>query len=123
MQVRDLGVEVNFQRVDRRDKVWLFDVSGAFSSTRAGLKRTDTLWKALGKAAVLHEERRTNPKRTNLGALVLLSTDLPARQSAGGKALAAMRGPSRAVDDVVELLDGEGLQRLQTYALDSRKGR
>jgi site-specific DNA-methyltransferase (adenine-specific) len=119
----DLGVEVSFRALDHKGRPWLFDVSGAFSSTRPGLKRTDTLWKALGKAAVLHEERRTNPKRTDLGALVLLSTDLPARQSAGGKALAAMCGPTRAVHDVVELLDDDGLERLEAYALDGRERR
>ena len=107
----DLGVEVNFRSVDQKGNVWLFDVSGAFSSTRPGLKRTDTLWKALGKAAVLHEERHRNRKRTDLGPLVLLSTDIPPRQSAGGKALAVMKGSS--VHDVVELLDADGLQRLQ----------
>ena len=79
----DLGLEVDFRALDQQGKVWLFDVSGAFSATRPGLKRADTLWKALGKAAVLHEGRRANPARTDLGALVLLSTDLPPRQSAG----------------------------------------
>jgi hypothetical protein len=118
----DLGVEVDFRALDQQGKVWLFDVFGAFSVTRPGLKRADTLWKALGKAAGLHEGRRANPARTDLGALVLLSTDLPTHQSAGGKALAAMRGPSRAVHDVVELLDNEGVQRLEGYALHGRGG-
>jgi DNA modification methylase len=83
----DLGVEVNFRAQDGGGAVWLFDVSGAFSSTRPGLKRTDTLWKALGKATVLHAARTENPKRPDLGPLVLLTTDLPATNSAGGRAL------------------------------------
>ena len=52
------------------DGVWYFDVSGAFSSTRPGLKRTDTLWKALGKALVLSSVQPNVP-------LVLITTDLP----------------------------------------------
>ena len=49
------GVRVNFEAVDQQGRAWLFDVSGAFTVTkRPGLRRTDTLWKALGKAAVLH---------------------------------------------------------------------
>ena len=35
-----------------------FDVSGGFTSSRGGLQRTDTVWKALGRACVLHEAPR-----------------------------------------------------------------
>ena len=48
------GVEVNYTARDQKGDEWHFDVSGGFTSSRPGLKRTDTLWKALGKAAVLH---------------------------------------------------------------------
>ena len=47
----------------RRGDEWHFDVSGGFTSSRPGLKRTDTLWKALGKAAVLHEAYPQHPAR------------------------------------------------------------
>ena len=50
-----LGIELNYVATDRNGDDWAFDVSGAFTSNRSGLKRTDTLWKALGKAAVLHQ--------------------------------------------------------------------
>jgi hypothetical protein len=50
------GVEVNFAARDASGgHTWYFDVSGGFTSSRPGLKRTDTLWKALGKAAVLQQ--------------------------------------------------------------------
>jgi site-specific DNA-methyltransferase (adenine-specific) len=121
----DLGVEVNFSARDRRGRLWLFDVSGAFSSTRPGLKRTDTLWKALGKAAVLNEARRRDRARGDLGPLVLLSTDVPARNSAGDRALRAVTraGGASPVHDVVELLDPEGLARLGAYARGRRRAR
>lgn len=112
----DLGVDVTFRARDHAGTSWLFDVCGAFSSTRPGLKRADTLWKALGKAAVLQEARRIDPSRADLGPLVLMSTDTPVRHSAGGKALAAMTGRDRAVYDVIELLDGAGLRRLEKLA-------
>ncbi|HEY6532251.1 MAG TPA: site-specific DNA-methyltransferase, partial [Acidimicrobiales bacterium] len=75
------GVEVNFVAADAHGDDWAFDVSGAFTSNRAGLKRTDTLWKALGKAAVLHLDPDFDLP------LVLLTTDAPTRGSAGAKAL------------------------------------
>jgi DNA modification methylase len=49
------GVEVNFTARDKNGGLWLFDVTGSFTSHRAGLKRNGTLWKALGQAAVLRE--------------------------------------------------------------------
>ena len=63
------GVEVNFTARDSEGKLWFFDVTGSFTSHRAGLKRADTLWKALGKAAVLREASST--------PLVLLTTGVP----------------------------------------------
>lgn len=100
------GVEVNFKAVDRRGLAWLFDVSGAFSVTqRPGLRRTDTLWKALGKAAVLHS---FDPELR----LVLLTTDRPAANSSGHRALEAVIGPDKPVYDVIEMLDPSDVQRL-----------
>ena len=106
-----LGVEVNFLAKDATGADWAFDVSGGFTSSRAGLKRTDTLWKALGKAAVLHEARRGVP-------LVLLTTDAPTKGSAGDAALRVVLGPGRAIYDVIELLSAEGQERLHRYATD-----
>jgi site-specific DNA-methyltransferase (adenine-specific) len=102
----DLGVEVGFVARDALDDAWCFDVSGAFSSTRPGLKRTDTLWKALGKASVLHAARPT----TNY---VLLSTDKPVPRSTGDRALNQVRGPQRPVRDVIGLNDDDDLMRLR----------
>lgn len=104
------GVEVNFVAWDHKDRRWYFDVSGGFTSTRPGLRRTDTLWKALGKASVIHA---AEPK----ARLVLLTTDAPAPGSAGAKALDLVRGKGRPVADVIELLNREAQVRLGQYAL------
>jgi len=104
-----LGVEVDFLARDARGMDWAFEVSGGFTSGRAGLKRADTLWRALAKAAVLHQAQPTTP-------LVLLTTGTPAKGSTAAAALDAVRGPGRAVHDVVELLSAEGRARLAAYA-------
>ncbi len=104
-----LGVEVDFVARDAAGKEWAFDVAGGFTNTRAGLKRTDILWKALGKAAVLHQGRRGTP-------LVLITTDLPTKGSAGDAALRAVVGPGRAIHDVIGLPSDEGQERLRRYA-------
>ena len=118
----DLGVALDFRARDSKGGTWLFDLSGAFSATRPGLRRPDVLWRALGKASVLHQARSTDPSRTDLGPLVLLSTDLPAPRSAGGKALRAVQGDAGTapVTDALTLLDPASATRLRGYA---KKGR
>lgn len=113
VKLSGLGIELHFLAVDQAGHEWAFDVSGAFTSGRAGLKRTDTLWRVLGKAAVLHEGRGDLP-------LVLLTTDAPARGSAGHAALKVLRGPDRPVFDLVELLNTDDQERLRDYALRGR---
>ncbi|MGH2729951.1 MAG: hypothetical protein ACRDJI_05010, partial [Actinomycetota bacterium] len=99
---------VNFVAKDKAGKRWFFDVSGAFTSSRAGLRRTDTLWKALGKASVL-EASPVGDYR-----LILLTTDLPPKASAGAQALRAARGST--FHDAIEMLSAEGQDRLRRYA-------
>ncbi|MGH8982172.1 MAG: DNA-methyltransferase [Acidimicrobiales bacterium] len=107
----DAGVEVSFVGADERGEQWLFDVAGAFSTTRPGLQRSDTLWRALGKAAVV--------QHTTPGArLVLLTTDTPAPNSAAGRALGALTGPdatAKPIFDVIGLRVREDLDRLAGY--------
>ena len=104
------GVEVNFSALDQTGRRWLFDVSGAFSVTqRPGLRRTDTLWKALGKAAVLHSRPDKDP-------LVLLTTDRPVPNSAGHRALQAVTGTDNPVYAVIEMEDPDDLRRLAALA-------
>ena len=103
------GVEVNFRAYDQLDNPWFFDVSGGFTSTRPGLKRTDTLWKALGKAAVLREIDGKTP-------LVLLTTDAPIRGSAGAQALGVVTGPGKPITAVLEMRSASHLDTLAKLA-------
>lgn len=111
-----VGVEVNFVGTDRAGCEWVFDVSGAFSSSRPGLQRTDTLWKALGKAAILQTEY---PDRERPCRYVLLTTDVPTSGSAGGKALKSAE-ESGLIWDVLVLDQPESVAELLHYASGKR---
>lgn len=102
------GVTVNFVARDADGATWFFDVSGAFTTHRGGLLRTDTVWKSLGRAHALRG-------RIPGGApLVFLTTHLPRRPSEGDTALRSA-GPE-AFFDAIEMLSSEGRARLERYA-------
>lgn len=106
-RIRKTGVTVNFVATDMDGATWFFDVSGAFTSHRGGLLRTDTVWKSLGRAYALKGARGEVP-------LVFLTSHLPKRPSEGDKALRAA-GPD-AFFDAIEMLSEESLERLKRYA-------
>jgi DNA modification methylase len=108
------GIEVSFSGIDGTGQQWYFDVAGTFTSTRAGLRRADILWKALGKAAVLHAAHPDIP-------FVLVTTDAPVAGSAGDQALRTLRndtGPDAfgAVFDVIVMESAEDRARLRSHA-------
>lgn len=112
-RLRGLGVTVNFIAVDNEGLPWFFDVSGAFTTTRGGLLRTDTLLKALGRANVLVNHGKT--------PIIFLTSNLPRPRSEGDMALRAV-GPA-VVFDAIEMLADDGRERLRTYAQGGRLGR
>jgi DNA modification methylase len=118
----DLGLSVDFRARDASGGLWLFELSGAYSTTRPGLRRPDVMWRALGKASVLHEVRERDASRDDLGPMVLLSTDTPTARTAGSKALRAVQADDRSgpVHDVLELLDPGCMARLRIYAEGGR---
>ncbi len=89
-------------------------MSGGWTSSRPGLTRTDTLWKALGKAAVLSSTYGATKR------LILLTTDAPRPGTAGHEALDAVRGVGKPVHDVIVLSDARGAERLSRYANGTR---
>ena len=105
-KIRKTGVTVNFIAEDADGATWYFDVSGAFKSHRGGLLRTDTVWKSLGRANALRDQVDEIP-------LVFLTTHLPKRPSEGDTAMRAA-GPN-AFFDAVEMLSGDGRDRLKRY--------
>lgn len=111
VKLTPLGIELGYTAIDAHGHTWAFDVSGGFTTTRSGLRRTDTLWRSLGQAAVLHGSPHALP-------LILLSTELPAKGTGALAALRAVCGPGRPVVDAIAFPDDAGLERLQAYASD-----
>jgi site-specific DNA-methyltransferase (adenine-specific) len=105
-RLRGLGLTVNFVASDADGIPWYFDVSGAFTTTRGGLLRTDTVWKSLGRAHVLANKGKR--------PVVFLTSHLPRRPSEGDTALRAA-GPT-AFFDAIEMLSTSGQERLRQYA-------
>lgn len=116
------GIDLSFSARDKCDRRVLVDCSGAFTSSRAGLHRTDTLWRALGKASALSSSLERDADGAAEVDLVLLSTDLPTRNSSGGRALAAvLADPASIVVDAVAM-DADGLAALTELAQGHRPG-
>ena len=107
-RLRGTGVTINFIAKDADDVEWFFDVSGAFTSTRGGLLRTDTVWKTLGRAHVLRTELNGRP-------LVFLTSHLPKKGSEGYIALKNV-AEQRGFFDAIEMRSLDGYERLRKYA-------
>ena len=111
--IRGTGLTVDLTALDADGTRWYFDVSGAFTTPRAGLALTGEAWKALGRASVV--------ATAGLAPLVLLTSHLPARNEPAARALKAV---GRAgFFDAVELLSADGDARLRTYAVGARHER
>ena len=111
--IRGTGLTVDLTALDADGTRWYFDVSGAFTTPRAGLARTGGAWEALGRASVV--------AAAALSPLVLLTSHLPAAKEAAARVLKGA-GP-KAFFDAVELLSPDGRDRLRTYAAGGRDGR
>ena len=111
--VPGLGLQVSVVAEDQEGDRWYFDVTGAFTSTPAGLVRTDTLWKCLGRSAVLAAR--------DLRPLVLLSSHLPPRRSTGDRVLRA--GGPGLIHDVVGVGNEADRERLAQYARGGHRSR
>jgi site-specific DNA-methyltransferase (adenine-specific) len=104
--LRGLGPVVHTVAEDADGVPWFFDITGAYTTSPAGLIKADTAWKSLGRASVLARHGKV--------PVVLLTTRLPRRGTESDVALRAA-GPQAFFDAVEVLADGAGA-RLSTYA-------
>jgi site-specific DNA-methyltransferase (adenine-specific) len=104
------GVQVDLEARDGVGRLWRFDVCGTYTTVRGGLRRAGTLWRALGRAAVVSAAGPEVP-------FVLLTTDLPLPGTPGDRALRTVRGG--IVFDVIELGSPTDRERLRRYATAS----
>ena len=109
-RLRGLGVVVNFIAEDAEGRPWYFDVTGAFTTTRGGLQRTDTVWKCLGRAHVLANRKL---RGDDVPPLIFLTSHLPKPRSEGDVALRAA-GPD-AFFDAIQMLSEVDFPRLAEY--------
>jgi DNA modification methylase len=117
-RLRRTGIDISLVMADADGQPWMFDVSGGFTTTRAGLRRAETLLRSLGKAHVVAGARDQLGELSS-APLVLLTSHLPRPGSDGDRTLRAA-GP-RAFFDAIEMLDsGEGFARLRAYAEGGR---
>lgn len=107
--VLDAGVDVSFTARDARGRSYAFEVAGAFTTNRPGLRRSDVLWRTIAKASVLHEAERRR-------RFVVLTTGRPGKGTPGAAALAGVTGPKRPVHDTVVIDDPAEVARLGAMA-------
>lgn len=109
LRVSGTGATISFEALDQEGARWWFDVSGGFASSHGGLRRSDAVWRSLGRASVLHGHPDRAP-------VVLLASQVPKGGSEGDLALRATRRAGATVFDVVGMLDPDGYRRLHAYA-------
>ncbi len=100
------GVSVSLLAEDRSGKTWAFDISGGFTVVPNGLSKSDTLFRSIGKAAVIAAEFANPP-------LVLLTSDLPTSK-AGKNAIESIKGTT--IVEALDLLDPNAHARLAELA-------
>jgi site-specific DNA-methyltransferase (adenine-specific) len=108
-RVAKTGVTVSFLARDGDGDTWYFDAPGSFTSHRAGLSKTDVVWKSLGRVSALRGRLPGD------APIVLLTPSLPRRPSEGDTALRA--AGRDAFFDAIALLSDEGRERLAKYAI------
>jgi DNA modification methylase len=105
-RLRGLGLAVDFTATDALGRTWYFDVAGPNSAYRGGMARSETVWRALGRAHVLAAGGHA--------PFVVLTTQLP---RSGTEADRALRAPGPGgMFDAVDLLSADARARLRVYA-------
>ncbi|HEU5003572.1 MAG TPA: site-specific DNA-methyltransferase [Actinomycetota bacterium] len=94
--VRLGGIEIALGARDATGTEWLFEVAGGFTSTRPGLRRTEALWKVLGKAAVVREVAPS-------ARFGVLAAGLPEPGSSAAASLKAVCGVGKPIAGVFRL--------------------
>ena len=111
VKVKGTGLQLNFEITDAEGEYrYYVDMSGAFTSSRPGLMRTDTVWKLLGRVHAL----KAAEDATDKARVLVLTSNLPKANSEGDKALRAVG--ATAIFDAIEMFDEhEGIVRLAAY--------
>jgi hypothetical protein len=105
------GLEFVRSARDAKGREYLFDVAGGFTVTTNGLRRTDLLWRTLGRAAAIRAQDRS-------ARVIVFTSSLPKRGTPGDQALADAYGTT-LVDALVPT-DPEAVAELARLAAGRR---
>jgi hypothetical protein len=104
--VTDIGIEIDQEAVSPSGRVVWFEYKGSVQGNRPGLRRTDTLKKAIANGALLRALADPAP-------YVVITSHLPEAGAGAAMLDAALR--LRYVADVVCLYDPKATQRLRGW--------
>jgi len=117
--LKGMAVPFDFGASDRKGRSWLFDTVVGHTASRAGLRKTDTLWKLVGKASLAMRSTANRPR------VVLLAIDVPRDRSAAAVALASVSAGGDAarwrkdrlpIFDVIDVNEPSDCERLRRAA-------
>ncbi|HEY0520138.1 MAG TPA: site-specific DNA-methyltransferase [Ilumatobacteraceae bacterium] len=98
------GVVPTLRAIGGDEVVWWFEVVGGRTSNRPGAQRVELVWRAIAKAAIVHEADRC-------AKFAVLTVEQPTAGS-GGRALDAVTGVGRPVAAVVDMLADDAVSIL-----------
>lgn len=103
------GVEVALRAVDATGRPWHFDLGGARTTARAGLRPADVVTRVIANAALVHEIEPKVP-------LLVLTTAPPNRGGTSEAALRVVVGTDKPIAAVLDLGTPAARERLRALA-------
>ena len=107
-RLRGAGVKPALMAEDATGRRWCFEPAGLRSAHRPGLNRTETLWRTLGRVAVLRSALDADTP------IVIVTSRRPARGTDGDQAVRALMPATIA--DVIDIDQPDDLARLRLAA-------
>jgi site-specific DNA-methyltransferase (adenine-specific) len=102
------GLQPDLTALDPRGRRWYVDLVGALTTPVVGLRRTDLVWRTLGRATLFKQVAPDDAR------LLVLTPALPAPRSAAAKAWAT--GAEGLVVDTIDILDPGAPDQLRAAA-------
>ena len=105
VRIKGVGLGAPYVVTDADGGRWVILIGGPFVRYRGGLNSADAVWRTLGQA---HALRGAGER------VLVLTSDVPRRRTEFDQAIRAA-GPD-ALHDVIDVFDGDALERLAAYA-------
>lgn len=105
VRIKGVGVTAPYVVHDRTETRWVVLIGGPFTRYRGGLNSADAVWRTLGHA---HALRGAGER------VLVLTSELPRRRTEFDQAIRS--AGADALHDVIDVFDGDALERLARYA-------